>query len=237
MLLLSAKYSRQISNKKTPHERRFGMTDQQYRLERWSNITLSLQKTSRDCISSAQKVVPSIFLGYALCASGIWKGDMGADTEEIEEMDASELHGNFIVPSAIRTTLINGRERRLRTSALSRERPQRGEEQEILQRNSDEWYAPSHFQEDSARDDEEMKNDFWAEGNSFIVITLNQESNCTCPKEESFPISLKYIDVTRTTHTSQDVLLQKHIEDYWNVDCERKSSDAWTGFTRFNLLK
>ena len=76
-----------------------------------------------------------------------------------------------------------------------------------------------------------------SQGNSFIVITLYQESNCTCPKEQSFPISLKYIDVTRTTHTSQDVFLQKHIEDYWNVDCERKSSDAWTGFTRFNLLK
>ena len=28
------------------------------------------------------------------------------------------------------------------------------------------------------------------------------------PKEESFPIQLKYIDVSRTTHTSQDVLLE-----------------------------
>ena len=42
------------------------------------------------------------------------------------------------------------------------------------------------------------------------------------PKEESFPIPLKYIDVTRTTHTSQDVSLEKHIEDDWNVDGERK---------------
>ena len=29
------------------------------------------------------------------------------------------------------------------------------------------------------------------------------------PKEESFPIPVKYIDVTRTTHTSLDVLLEK----------------------------
>ena len=29
------------------------------------------------------------------------------------------------------------------------------------------------------------------------------------PKEESFPIPLKYIDVTRTTHPSLDVLLDK----------------------------
>ena len=38
------------------------------------------------------------------------------------------------------------------------------------------------------------------------------------PKEESFPIPLKYIDVTRTTHTSLDVLLEKPIEDYWKVE-------------------
>ena len=56
------------------------------------------------------------------------------------------------------------------------------------------------------------------------------------PKEEPFPVPLKYIDVTRTTHTSLDVLLQKTYCDYWNVDEERESSDAWTGFTRFILL-
>ena len=56
------------------------------------------------------------------------------------------------------------------------------------------------------------------------------------PNEESFPISLKYFDVTRTTHTSQDALLEKHIEDYWDVDGEKELSDAWTGFTRFILL-
>ena len=51
------------------------------------------------------------------------------------------------------------------------------------------------------------------------------------PKEESLPIPLKYIDATRT-HTSLDVRLEKHIDDYWNVDGERGLSDAWTGFTR-----
>ena len=36
------------------------------------------------------------------------------------------------------------------------------------------------------------------------------------PKEETFPIPTKYIDVTRTTHTSLDVLMilmEKQIED------------------------
>ena len=56
------------------------------------------------------------------------------------------------------------------------------------------------------------------------------------PKEESFPTPLKFIDVTRTTHASLDVLWEKQIDDYWNVDGERELSDAWTGFTIFILL-
>ena len=33
------------------------------------------------------------------------------------------------------------------------------------------------------------------------------------PREESFPIPLKYIDVTRTTHTNLDVKQEKRIDD------------------------
>ena len=56
------------------------------------------------------------------------------------------------------------------------------------------------------------------------------------PKEESSPIPLKYIDVTRNTHTSLDEMLEQNIDDYWNFDGERELSDAWTDFTRFVLL-
>ena len=56
------------------------------------------------------------------------------------------------------------------------------------------------------------------------------------PKEESFPISLKYIDVIRSTHTDLDVAQEKRIDDYWNVDGDRNLSDSWTSFTRFTLL-
>ena len=41
------------------------------------------------------------------------------------------------------------------------------------------------------------------------------------PREESFPIPLKYIDVTRTTHTNLDVLQERRIDDYWNIDGSR----------------
>ena len=56
------------------------------------------------------------------------------------------------------------------------------------------------------------------------------------PREESFPIPLKYINVTKTTHTNLDVLLESRINDYWNVDVDRNLSDSWTGFTKFTSL-
>ena len=57
------------------------------------------------------------------------------------------------------------------------------------------------------------------------------------PKEETFPISLKHIDVTRATHTDLDVMQEKRVDDYWNLDGFRDLSDSWTGFTKCTLLK
>ena len=55
-------------------------------------------------------------------------------------------------------------------------------------------------------------------------------------REESLPIPLKYIDVSRTTHTNLDVKQEKRIDDYWNIDGAKDLSDSWTGFTQFTLL-
>ena len=57
------------------------------------------------------------------------------------------------------------------------------------------------------------------------------------PKEETSPIPLKFIDVMRSTCTDLDVAQEKRIDDYWNVDEDRRWSDSWTGFTKFTLLK
>ena len=72
---------------------------------------------------------------------------------------------------------------------------------------------------------------------SYTAITSNPESSFTSPREESFPIPLKYIDVSRTTHTNLDVKQEKRIDDYWNIDGSRDLSDPWTGFTQFILLE
>ena len=57
------------------------------------------------------------------------------------------------------------------------------------------------------------------------------------PREESFPIPLKYIDVSRTAHTTLDVKQEKRIDDYWNIDGSRNLSDPWTGCTLCTLLE
>ena len=130
---------------------------------------------------------------------------------------------------------IFGREQRLRTSTINRERPERGEEQEILRGKSDELVFPTPPQDDSTRDDAAEKKLVYYR--RFHLSPSREPRVKLCmPREEAFPIPLKYIDVTRTTYTSLDVSLEKNVEDYWNVDGERELSDAWTGCTRFVLL-
>ena len=70
--------------------------------------------------------------------------------------------------------------------------------------------TPSHVQEDSTRDDEEAKNDFWTVTGEFIYRHhVEHRVNLYMPKEATFPIPTKYIDVTRNTHTSLDVMMEK----------------------------
>ena len=99
------------------------------------------------------EVLPRVFLGYVLLAGGIWKGDiLVADIEELEEMDASELHARrlnakevltpmkiekIVFPVADGTDKISGGDQRLRTSTVIRDRPDRGEEQDDLRGESD----------------------------------------------------------------------------------------------------
>ena len=199
----------------------------------WSNCRIHLisAKDQSRLHLFGIKVLPGIFLGFALHAGRIWKGDiMVADIEELEEMDASELHArrlnakevstpmkgdNFIFPVSDGTGKIFGRGQRLRISTLTPDCPERGEEREILQGKSDELHSPSHLQEDSTRDYEEAKNDFWTITGEFIYRHhVVPRVKLYVPQEESFPIPLKYTDVTRTTHTSLDVLMEKHVEDY-----------------------
>ena len=84
-----------LSDGKTPYERRFGQPCKGPiipfgSLVEYHPITAKDQSRIHQF---GKKVLPGLFLGYALYAGGIWKGDvLIADLEELETMDASEIY-------------------------------------------------------------------------------------------------------------------------------------------------
>ena len=91
---------------------------------------------------------------------------------------------------------------------------------------------------DSFPDAGEAINDFWSMSGNFRYRHLVEPTvKLYSPREESFPFPLKYIDVSRTTHTNSDVKQEKRIDDYWNIDGSRDLSDPWTVFTQFLFLE
>ena len=64
--------------------------------------------------------------------------------------------------------------------------------------------------QDSLPDAGEAINDFWSMSGNFIYRHhVEPRVNFYSPREESFPIPLKYIDVSRTAHTNLDVKQEK----------------------------
>ena len=240
-----------LSDGKTPYERRFGKPFEgpiipSGSLVEYHPITAKDQSRIHQF---GKKVLPGLFLGYALYAGGIWKGDvLIADLEELETMDASEIYskrlnakevifpqkGEFIFPIADGRIKTLGEDQALRTSTLIRPRPNRGEGHIDFLGETEGSFPQPH---DSLPVAGEAMHDFWSMSGSFIYRHhVEPRVELYSPREESFPIPLKYIDVTRTTHTNLDVKLEKRIDDYWNIDGSRNLSDPWTGFTQFTLL-
>ena len=165
-------------------------------------------------------------------------------------MDASEIYskrlnakevifpkekGEFNFPIADGRIKTLGGDQDLRTSTLVRHRPIQGEGH-IAFLGESEGSLPQP--QDSLPDAGEAINDFWSMSGNFIFRhQVEPRVKLYSPREESFPIPLKYIDVSRTTHTNLDVKQEKRIDDYWNIDGSRDLSDLWTGFTQFTLLE
>ena len=90
---------------------------------------------------------------------------------------------------------------------------------------------------DSLPDINEAIHDFWSMSRIFTCRHhVEPRVKLYSSREESFPTPLKYIDVTRTTHTNFDVMPERRIDDYWNIDGSRRLSDSWTSFTQFTPL-
>ena len=194
-----------------------------------------------------KKVLPGLLIGYAFYAVGFWKGDvLVADLQELETMDASEIYskrlnanevvfpkenGKLIFPIADGRIKPLGGDQELRTSTLVRKRPIRGEGHvDFLGESEGSLPQP----QDSFPDAGEAISDFRPMSGNFIYRHhVEPRVKLYSPREESFPIPLKYMDVSRTTCTNLDVKQEKRIDDYWNVDGSRDLSDPWTGFTQF----
>ena len=239
-----------LSDGKTPYERRFGQPFKGPIIPFGSLVEyhpISAKDQSR-IHQFGKKVLPALFLGYALYAG---KGDvLVADLEELETMDASEIYskrliakevifprenGKFIFPVADGRIKFTGGDQELRTSTLVRHRPIQGESNiDFLGESEGSLPQP----QDSFRDAGEVINDCWSMSGNFIYRHhVEPRVKFYSPREESFPIPLKYMDVSRTTHTNSDVKQERRIDDYWNIDGSRDLSDSWTGFTQFILLE
>ena len=127
---------------------------------------------------------------------------MIADIEEFGQMDASELDArrlnakevltpmkgeNFMFPVADGTVNPPGGDPRLKPSTSIRDHLERGEEQEVFRGETDGLSSPTHIKM--------TQNWMMRELNvtsgllreiSFIAITWNSESNCTCRKKKHF---------------------------------------------------
>ena len=125
---------------------------------------------------------------------------MVADFEELGKVDAPEIYaqrlnakevltpmngGNFIFPIADEPVKLSGGDQVLRTSTLIRDRPDRGEEQGNLQRESDGSFQP-HFKTHRCMMVKLHMISGPFQGTTFTVITWNPVK-LYVPREESFP--------------------------------------------------
>ena len=207
------------------------LKDQTFRLVHWLSITLSLRRTSQESINLVRKSYLDCSLDTLCTRVEFGRGDvLVADLEELETMDASEIYskrltakevifpkekGKYIFPIADGRIKTRGGDQELRTSTLVRHRPIQGESKKDFLGESEGSLPPPQ--------------------DSFHHV--EPRVKLYSPREESFLIPLKYIDVSRTTHINLDVKQEKRIDDYWNIDGSRDLSDPWTGSTQFTLLE
>ena len=65
----------------------------------------------------------------------------------------------------------------------------------------------------------EAREDFWSmSGEPIYRNYVISEEQLRVPKEPSFPIALKYIDVVRQTKTNVDNLEKSNTDDWWIID-------------------
>ena len=156
---------------------------------------------------------------------------MVADTEDLENMDASELHARRLNAKEVLTPMkgpifpvadgtgsenihLNPGEPRQRRRTRCSSRRNRWVGSSSTPRQVSSWH------------DGEARGDFLVYVRKFHLPSSRGTPGQTV-HADSFPIPQIFIDVTGTTDTTSDVMSGKNVEDYWNVDGERELSDAF----------
>ena len=247
MLHLSAKNSRSLVWwGRRPMEDVLGnhLKDRSFFLVHWLSITLFLRKTSQESINLERNAHLDCWIcivrgenleGWRTGRRPWGVGDDGRignllEKTQCERGDISQRKWKFYFPAADGRINTPGGDQELRTPTLTREHPIRGEGHVDFLGEWEGSLPPPH---DSFPDAGEAINDCWSISGNFIYRHhVEPRVKLYSPREESFTIPLKCIDVSRTTHTNLDVKQEKRIDDYWNIDGSRDLSDSWTGFTQ-----
>ena len=120
-----------------------------------------------------------------------------------------KMQTSFFQPQMDESNFLEDQE--LRISTLVLPRPIQGESHVDFLGESEGSLPPPH---DSFPDAGEAINDFWSMSGNFIYrYHVELRVKLYSPREESFHIPLKYIDVSRTTCTNLDVKQERRIDD------------------------
>ena len=197
-------------------------------VEHHLRIWFFLRKTSQDSINWVRKCytwnIPWICI--------VWGGNLerryfgrrhwGAGTLTRVRNPCSETQSkkvitprsgeNFTYPIAGGPLKLSGGDQGIRKSTSMLDKPERGEELR------DDLRGESASQPlDITTDDSGARNDFWSiEANCIYGHHVEPRVQLFVPKEESFPFAVKYIDLTRFTHSDLEVMQDKKIDDHWN---------------------
>ena len=141
---------------------------------------------------------------------------MITDLEDLENMDASNIYLRRITAKEV---LITQEDDEFKFATADGTAKLSGRDYECG--------APTPRREQTVRsEDLSGEIQMLKPGETFFGPVVNTEPRVCVPKEETFSIPLKYIDVARSTHTDLDVLQEWRIHEYWNVDANRSSSDS-----------
>ena len=190
-----------LADGKTQYERRFGESIRGPIIPFGAQVEylLTSERDKARIHQFGKKVLPGIFLGYALIAGRIWKENiLIADIEELEKLDASEIYPRrlsakvLITQKRLRICISCGRwfseiiRKRLRIPRTHSETGIHRKKKSVSGENLEAKGKSVNLMNAKMTRKSEMTFGLFKEI-SFIVIILNREFNRTCIEKSHSP--------------------------------------------------